>query len=116
MKRKFSIDDLKDEKIEPPTGPLINWAATDEESALIAKIAVRAVKSFKKAGIRIDKLDVQMDVAATHLNGNPLRLEDFLNADDLNFAHDICKIRRHLNRETGKLENHFLPRFTKKEG
>jgi hypothetical protein len=57
-------------------------------------------------------IDVLMDVVATHCNGNPLRLEALLAADDFNFAHDILGIRTHLNRETGKLEDHFRPRFS----
>lgn len=60
-------------------------------------------------------LDADMDITATHCNGNPLRLDDLLNADAFQFAHDIGGIRRHLNRETGKLEDCFVPRFTVRE-
>ena len=31
--------------------------------------------------------------------------------DDHNFAHDVFGIRRHMNRKTAKLEDHFVPRF-----
>ena len=40
-----------------------------------------------------------MDITATHLNGNPLRLAALLAADDFNFMHDVCGIARHLNRD-----------------
>jgi hypothetical protein len=52
-----------------------------------------------------------MDITACHLNGCPLRLGELLGADDANFAHDVFGIRRHLNRETGKLEDCFCPRY-----
>ena len=41
-----------------------------------------------------------------------LRLEDLLNADDFNFAHDVVGIVNNINRETLNF-NHFLPRFAK---
>ena len=51
-------------------------------------------------------------LAATHANGNPLRLHDLLNADDLNFAHDVWGIRSKIDRTTGKLTDHFSPRYS----
>jgi len=60
-------------------------------------------------------LEAQMDVTACHVNGCPLKLQELLEADDFNFSHDIFGIRRHLNRETGQLENCFLPRFARPE-
>ena len=41
----------------------------------------------------------------------PLRLVDFLAADDFDFAHDVCGIMSHFNCDTLKLENFFYPRF-----
>lgn len=99
----------------------IKWETTDAEVSLIAKIAKRAIamaRDLERKGGRdgnrlgFDGLDIQMDIAATHLNGCPLRLEGLLAADDFNFAHDVWGIRRHLDRETGRLQNHFLPRFS----
>jgi len=52
-----------------------------------------------------------MDITACHANGCPLRLQELLDADDFNFAHDIAGIYQHINRGTGKLEFCFLPRF-----
>lgn len=40
-----------------------------------------------------------------------LRLKDFLEADDVNFAHDIYGIQNNFNRETLEMDNFFLPRF-----
>jgi hypothetical protein len=91
---------------------------TDDPYAkkIIAQIADRAWNDLQAARHH-DKftwIDVMMDVSATHANGNPLRLKKLLEADDFNFTHDILGIRRHLNRETGKLEDGFRPRFSQR--
>lgn len=53
-----------------------------------------------------------MDFDAVHSNGNPMRFDLMLMADDANFLHDFCGIVRHLDRNTGKLRNGFSPRFS----
>ena len=40
-----------------------------------------------------------------------LRFEDWLSADDMNFAHDFTGIQANMNRMTGAVENLFVPRF-----
>lgn len=45
----------------------------------------------------------------------PLRLAEFANADNFNFGHDVAGILGHLNRQTGELEDCFLPRFAAPE-
>jgi hypothetical protein len=57
--------------------------------------------------------NVFIDIAATHLNGNPLRLDDWLKADDFSFMHDVNGIDKNINRKTGKLDNCSVPRYTK---
>lgn len=93
---------------------MINWGnPTRHEIELINKIAWRALRLAKeKAQREIDLMDLEMDLTATHAS-NPLRLDDLLNADEFNFVHDVWGIREHLNRRTGKLENYFVPRFSK---
>lgn len=61
------------------------------------------------------RMDMHMDVTAVHANGNPLRLEALLEADDFNFAHDMSGICNCLDRETGKLTRNFSPRFSRRE-
>lgn len=91
--------------------------ATKHDQAVIQKIAERAHKMISAMGpTRRDTLDYNMDITATHLNGCKLRLLDLLTTDDFNFMHDITGIGRHLDRETGKLKDHFLPRFSAKNG
>lgn len=98
---KMSITDLK-------------FHTTPFERSVIKEIADRAMRDLQLArqgGDRFTLMDIHMDVAATHCNGCPLRLDALRDADPFNFAHDILGIRRNLNRETGKLENSFSPRF-----
>lgn len=89
----------------------INLNVRRDEAAIIGKIAQRAAKIAKARRIKWKVLDFSMDVTACHANGCSLRLNDLLGADDFNFIHDVFGIRNHLNRETGRLEHHFLPRF-----
>jgi len=83
----------------------------NKDTNLIIAIVNRAWDSLNFSGIT-DKVGLAMDIEAVH-KINPLRLDDLLVADQENFNHDICGILRHLNRETGELDNGFSPRFTK---
>jgi len=40
-----------------------------------------------------------------------MRLADWLAADDFDFCHDWCGIQANMNRQTGRIENLFAPRF-----
>ena len=78
---------------------------------IIVKICERAEALGISQGERITLL---MDLENVHKNVG-LKLADLLAADDANFAHDVCGIQRHINRNTGALEDFFLPRFAKPE-
>lgn len=81
---------------------------TKEDFEIIDKIVDRALA----LNLPRKRMDLFMDVCATHGNC-PLRLNDLLEADKFNFLHDIYGIMSHLNRETGELEDCFLPRYAK---
>ncbi len=85
---------------------MLKFRATKKEMLMIAKIADRA----EKLGIGYDRMTMVMDVEVCHSNGSPLDIPALLEASDADFAHDINGIRRHINRETGKLEGCFFPR------
>lgn len=89
----------------------IQLNATRQEFRVIQKIAKRAVEIAERHDVEYDLQDALMDINACHSNGTPLRLDALLEADDDTFVHDVFGIRRHLNRETGKLENCFVPRL-----
>lgn len=88
---------------------MIDWKVTKEEADIIHLIGVRAVNKFRFN----DLLKVEMDITACHNSGNPLRLQELLDADDYEFKHDVDGIVKNINRRTGKLENFFVPRFSK---
>ncbi|MBP1296650.1 DUF6874 family protein [Bradyrhizobium elkanii] len=92
----------------------VSFSCTEQEGKVARAIARRARALLLDHKVDRDVLDITMDIVATHCNGNPLRLDDLLAADDVNFLHDLGGIARHLNRETGKLGNHFSPRFSQR--
>lgn len=81
------------------------FTASRFESRIIAQIAERARTLYG-----MDRATVHMDVEATHCNGCPLDLNQLLAFDAGNFGHDVQGIARHLDRQTGKLMDCFLPR------
>ena len=92
----------------------VSFNVSRDEAKVISAIAARAVSMAAAHGApKYAFMDAEMDITAVHANGRPLRLQDLALADDFNYAHDVFGIRRHLNRETGELENCFLPRFSR---
>ena len=85
---------------------------TKEEFNIIVKICERA----ENLGIeQNDRLTLIMDIENTH-DSVGLNLQGLLEADDMNFKHDIVGIQQHINRDTKELEDFFLPRYaTQKE-
>ncbi len=93
---------------------MVCFEVSNSEARLINTIAVRAMKM----AVAIDAapctlLELDMDLTACHANGTPLKLLELATASDGDFGHDVFGIHRHLNRETGEIENCFLPRYAK---
>lgn len=103
--------------MKPATAAKLHTTST--EFALIAQIVGRASEILGNANgepiTGAQRMSMHLDIAACHLNGNPLRLAEMLNASDMDLAHDICGIVRHLDRATGKLGGCFAPRFSERE-
>lgn len=87
----------------------MNWNATKKDLVLIDKIVDRFIKETTLRRKNI-KLDYTMDINAAHSNGCRLDLQKLLAAPLGDFLHDVCGIAANINRETGKIENFFLPR------
>lgn len=87
---------------------MINWKVTKQEAELISQIVQRAMQHIPN--YPDDYQTCNMDITACHLNGNPLDLQKLLDAPDFDFSHDVLGIRRHINRNTGQLEDFFSPR------
>ena len=94
----------------------INWDCSREDFDVISDIADRALNLAKEHGLwKPKKMEFVMDLVACHMNGCPLDLFRLLVSDEGNFGHDIFGIRKHINRENGKLEGCFLPRFAARQ-
>lgn len=92
---------------------LVSFTVSDSDREIINAIAKRAVAcAMEFGGWTYNLTDAEMDVTACHANGNPLKLAALLKADNFNFMHDVFGIRRHLDRDTGKLNDFFSPRFS----
>ena len=84
-----------------------------EDDNVIQAIVTRA---FEATGIgipRFNKLRLTMDLKACHANGCQLDLDALLVAGKFDFYHDLLGIERYLDRKTGQLQEHFLPRHSK---
>lgn len=94
----------------------VKFDCTDDELALVEQIVDRAkaggwVKGAKSPKHWYDGLTMRMDLIAVNANGCRMDFERMLAADDSNFLHDVAGIAKHLNRQTGKLGDCFMPRF-----
>lgn len=85
--------------------------------AQIKRIAERADVLMKKSGKPFDRrrtvMDTVMDLDACNSNGCPLDFDKLEKFDDFNLMHDVLGIARHIDRKTGKLNDHFWPRCAK---
>jgi hypothetical protein len=95
----------------PQTQTKLSFDVSRADGQIIKQIADRAALSVAAKGLPLTKLDILMDLSATHASGCPLRLYDLLKADESHLLHDLLGINRHLDRETGQLCGCFLPRF-----
>lgn len=81
-----------------------------ERFMMYVKIAQRA----EGMGYNGERRTLLMDIESADKTFN-MRLEDWLNADDFNFAHDIYGIVNNIDRSKFPAEIHrFLPRFAGK--
>jgi hypothetical protein len=87
---------------------MIDWKKISKaDYALIDKIVDRALQlEYIELG---EKQSLEMDIAAAHLH-KPLRLEELLRAPRADFGHDVHGIRAYIDRETGAMTEHFVPR------
>lgn len=92
---------------------LVSFDATAEEQDTIHRMVTRAEQL--DINLHGDRMALTMDITACHANGNPLRLDDLLAADNFNFGHDIIGIQKNLCRDTGALMNCFSPRYTQRQ-
>lgn len=92
---------------------MVSFDCSREDHAIARKIAQRAHAFAVTMGTEHQHKtsEILMDIVAVHVNDHALRLQDLLETDNFNFVHDVFGIRRHLDRTTGRLDGHFLPRY-----
>lgn len=83
------------------------------EKERFEKIVEIAKRAEGKGLLAFDRMSLIMDLQHTDEEFN-LRLDEFLNADDFNFAHDIVGIQNNFNRKTKQMDNLFVPRYAGK--
>lgn len=88
---------------------MIEWSKALPDMEKIHQIAKRASALFPQ----IDFVFLSMDITAAHLDC-PMNLDDLLGARDEDFFHDVAGIVSNINRETGKIENCFCPRYARR--
>lgn len=80
---------------------------TKDYYELLGRITARARRMGVARGDNISQM-MDIDHAADQFN---MRLEEMENAPDFDFAHDFIGIQNTMNRETGKIEGLFVPRY-----
>lgn len=86
----------------------LNFDAPKEEMDLIIKIVARIMNKWGPSVV--PKL-LAMELTACHLNGTRLNLQALSDTDDQRLQADVFGIRRHIDRDTGKLKEGFVPMF-----
>ena len=72
---------------------------------------VKIIERAEAIGIaKKDRVTHLLDIENADKQFN-LDLDDWMDADDGNFAHDFIGIYNHMNRRTGLCEDFFVPRF-----
>lgn len=91
---------------------MLNMKVPKGDLDKITKIMLRAASILNlEYTFHSSRLQLSMDLTACHANGCPLDLDGLLNADKGDFLHDVTGIMAHINRQTGQLEDCFLPRY-----
>ena len=92
---------------------MIEWERTSKEDIqLITGIFERAIREGIVRDDFDDRAGMLMDLEAAHI-AEPLDLAQMLIGDNNELSHDIWGIYHHLNRQTGQLDDGFVPRFAK---
>ena len=63
----------------------------------------------KLTAVKVDRVSMAMDIEAAHMVC-PLDLGQLRDFGPASMMHDVAGIGNHLNRETGELEDCFIPR------
>lgn len=89
---------------------VLGFKVKDKERYLLY---MEVVERAENLGYKGDRMSLLMDIESADNTFN-LRMEDWLNADNFNFMHDIYGIVNNIVRDRFPSENfgYFLPRFS----
>lgn len=97
----------------------VQFTRTTAENELMVQIIERNDQIRAKYGApeltATERKYLHMDLSACNANGCPLHFAALLAADEHNFVHDVEGISEHMDRQTGQLKDHFLPRFAREQ-
>lgn len=91
----------------------VKFNTSPEDNSLIRAIVQRVTASDAVSNLKLHPLEISMDITACHCNGCELDLRKLNEAPLDTFLHDVLGINRHIDRNTGQLTDHFLPRCAK---
>lgn len=94
---------------------MVKFKVDNLELHRIKIIVNRAMRLIKYEEVKPERLELEMSLCACIAQGCKLKLKELAEANDFDFAHDVFGIHRNISRETGKLENHFRPRYAQKQ-
>lgn len=77
---------------------------------LYDKIVGRAESIMGRQTKGLNRLSLLMDIELADQKFK-LRLQEWLDSDNDNFAHDWIGIQKNINRQNKTFEKHFIPRF-----
>ncbi len=93
----------------------LNFNVSTYEGYLILRVAQRAmslgIRTHSRYALCTEEQQWVRDIVLCHNHGCPLMLAELLAASADEFTHDMIGIRDFLNRNTGKLEGIFHPRY-----
>lgn len=86
---------------------MVEFTTSPEDFSVIMQITDRGGSLYERVGDK--RIALAMDLSACHVKC-PLDLAGLLQAGTIDFVHDVLGIRRHIDRETGHLQDGFVPR------
>jgi len=91
----------------------MKFTKNEAEARLIGQITKKVFGAWFLADRNTtrDTLSIMMDLDACHANGCPLDLQRMLEADSDSLINDVLGIAVNLDRDTGRLQNGYIPRF-----
>ena len=97
----------------------VNFTISPEDARIIDAITKRAQAEHERAHDKplAGAIGLTMDLSALQANANPpYDLARLLESHSVDFWHDVSGIRQSIDRETGKLQDLFEPRFGRRSG